>query len=214
VPEDQRPSPAVHVREAAERFGIAVPARPAAPTQLLASARQQLIEDHVDELQRVTDPWDYPTGTAPVVDVANVAHSLADVVLIAYGTAAAYGIDLDPVIAEVHRSHLTQRRATAAGNVRQGGAFIPPNVPAVLAGQRDGSDSTDHGWWADQVVQALVPAGDEFDPEMPGDWLDAPHDQLPAGDAPWEAITQGRGAVVWQLLASLCDASGPRGAQP
>ncbi len=37
-----------------------------------------------------------------------LAHELADVVYVAYGTALVHGVDLDAVIAEIHRSNMTK----------------------------------------------------------------------------------------------------------
>jgi len=199
-----RQSPSLWVREAGVRFGIPAPARPANPGTSLAEARQQLLDQAVEELRQAIDPWDYPSGTAPAVDVAAVAAGLANVALVTFGTAAAYGIALDPVIAEVHRANLTQRGVNAHGHARQGNEYSAPDVAAVMAGQRDGSDPSDRGWWADHVLEAAVPVGEEFDPELAARWLDEPHDQL-GGYAPWTAITDGRGDLIWRNLATLCD---------
>lgn len=204
------PSPSQHVREASLRFGMPLPARPVNPGSALAESRQQLIDQAVDVLRHATDPWDYPTGTAPAVDVAAVAEALADVVLVAYGTAATYGIGLDPVIAEVHRANLTQRRTDAHGHIRQGTSYCPPYVAAVLAGQRDGSDPSDRDWWAEQVAEAAPTTGDwDVDVELASRWLDEPHDQLD-GHTPWAAIASGCGWLVWRHLDGVCDQSDAR----
>src|SRR5262245_52918208 len=41
-------------------------------------------------------------------DVVKIADALADIVYVAYGTAVTYGIDLDAVLAEVHRSNMSK----------------------------------------------------------------------------------------------------------
>ena len=198
------PSPSVYVAEATRRFDLPAPARPTNPGHLLAESRQRLLEQAAEQLRAATDPWDYPSGTAPAVDVAAVAEALADVVLVAFGTAAAYGVDLDAALAEVHRANLTQRRADVHGHARQGAEYSAPDVAAVLAGQRDGSDPSDRPWWAEQVMaEAATTADDDVDHGLADRWLDEPHGLL-ANHAPWEVISSGAGDVVWRNLGTLC----------
>jgi predicted HAD superfamily Cof-like phosphohydrolase len=70
-----------------------------------------------------------------------VAHELADVVYVAYGTALVHGIDLDEVIAEIHRSNMTklgpdgQVARRADGKVLKGDHYRAPDVSAVLRRQ-------------------------------------------------------------------------------
>lgn len=150
-----------------------------------------------------------PVRTAPAVDVAAVARDLADVVLTAFGTAAAYGIDLDPVLAEVHRATLTQRHANAHGHARHGSEYSAPDVAAVLARQHDGSQPGDRAWWVSHILDAIAD-GDEDPAALEGlealaaGWLVQPTDDL-AGWAPWALITSGAGHVVWRHVADLSD---------
>lgn len=70
-----------------------------------------------------------------------LAHELADVVYVAYGTALVHGVDLDAVIAEVHRSNMSKlgpdgsvsRRAD--GKVLKGEHYAAPDVAGVLRRQ-------------------------------------------------------------------------------
>lgn len=70
-----------------------------------------------------------------------LAHELADVVYVAYGTALVHGIDLDAVIAEIHRANMTKlgpdgrvsRRAD--GKVLKGDHYQAPDVSDVLRNQ-------------------------------------------------------------------------------
>ena len=59
---------------------------------------------------------------------------------VACGTAPAYGIDLDAVLAEVHRANLTKlgddaRPVVRDGKVVKGARFERPDVAAVLHAQ-------------------------------------------------------------------------------
>lgn len=94
--------------------------------------RQALIEEEVAEL----------AAAAAAHDLVGVADALADIVYVAYGTAHVYGIDLDAVLDEVHASNMTKLGADgrpirrADGKVLKGPAYVPPNIAAVLAGER------------------------------------------------------------------------------
>ena len=71
-------------------------------------------------------------------DLVNAAHELADVVYVCYGTAVQFGINLDVVLAEVHRANMSKieldgtvlRRAD--GKVLKGSQFRAADVAAVL----------------------------------------------------------------------------------
>lgn len=114
-----------------ERFGLTIASRPTLPSAELAELRQRLLTEEVAEVGEAA-----ARGSA-----VEVAHELADVVYVAYGTALTYGIDLDAVIAEVHRANLSKlapdgeadRRAD--GKVRKGEHYQPPDVEGVLRAQ-------------------------------------------------------------------------------
>jgi predicted HAD superfamily Cof-like phosphohydrolase len=90
--------------------------------------RMALILEEVEELaQAMTDG-----------DVVEVADALADIVYVIYGTALHYGIDLDAVVAEVHRSNMSKLGADGKplkrldGKVLKPDTYFPPNVAAIL----------------------------------------------------------------------------------
>lgn len=74
-------------------------------------------------------------------ELADVAKELADVVYVAYGTAFSLGIDLDAVLAEVHRSNMAKRGPDGRfmfredGKVLKGPGYTPPDIAAVLTGE-------------------------------------------------------------------------------
>jgi predicted HAD superfamily Cof-like phosphohydrolase len=113
------------VRSFHERFGLTVSSSPTLPSPDLAELRQALLVEEVGELGKAA-------ARGALVDVA---HELADVVYVAYGTALTYGIDLDSVIAEVHRANLTKLTPPGGGKVRKGEQFRPPDVAAVVRKQ-------------------------------------------------------------------------------
>jgi len=112
-----------------EAFGLPVRHRPTADIPAdEAVLRQALLDEEVDELRTAVGEG----------DVVGIADALADIVYIACGTAHAYGIDLDAVVAEVHRSNMTKLGGDGRpvyredGKVLKGPSYEPPQLSAVL----------------------------------------------------------------------------------
>jgi predicted HAD superfamily Cof-like phosphohydrolase len=68
------------------------------------------------------------------VDLAKVADGLADLKYVTEGTAVTWGIPLDAVFAEVHRSNMTKRGGTkdAHGKLGKPLTYEPPDIAGVL----------------------------------------------------------------------------------
>ncbi|MFJ4775397.1 MazG nucleotide pyrophosphohydrolase domain-containing protein [Streptomyces sp. NPDC088762] len=119
------------VRAFHRAFGLGVGSAPANVSPELARHRQVLLEEEVAELAEATE-----SGR-----LADIAQELADVVYIAYGTAAVHGIDLDAVLAEVHRANMSKLGPDGRpsyredGKVLKGPSYRPPQVADVLRAQ-------------------------------------------------------------------------------
>ncbi|MCM1973955.1 MULTISPECIES: MazG nucleotide pyrophosphohydrolase domain-containing protein [Streptomyces] len=135
-------SPAELVRAFHHAFGLDARTRPTEVSPELAKHRGELLAEEAAEVAEVsvTGPLD------------RLAHELADVVYVAYGTALVHGIDLDAVIAEIHRSNMTKlgpdgtvsRRSD--GKVLKGDHYEAPDVAGVLRRQGwDGGDRVADG---------------------------------------------------------------------
>ena len=78
-------------------------------------------------------------------DHAKIAQELADVVIVAYGAALTYGIDLDAAVAEVHRANMSKLGADGRpvyredGKVLKGPNYKKPDMEFVLEIQRRGA---------------------------------------------------------------------------
>jgi predicted HAD superfamily Cof-like phosphohydrolase len=97
----------------------------------LAKLRTALLKEEVSELiDAVNDS-----------DIVALADALADIVYVAYGTAVTYGIDLDRVLHEVHRSNMSKLGKDgepifrADGKVVKSSQYRPPDVAGVLKSQ-------------------------------------------------------------------------------
>jgi predicted HAD superfamily Cof-like phosphohydrolase len=90
--------------------------------------RLSLIDEEVDELRDAID----------LQDLVGVADALADIVYVVCGTAHCFGIDLDAVIAEVHRSNMSKLDSSGQpiyredGKVMKAPNYEPPNIRRAL----------------------------------------------------------------------------------
>ncbi|MBW8796746.1 MAG: hypothetical protein JF597_25050 [Streptomyces sp.] len=124
-------SPARLVREFHHAFGLDARTTPTEVSAELAAHRGELLAEEAAEVAEVAvgGPLD------------RLAHELADVVYVAYGTALVHGIDLDAVLAEIHRSNMSklgpdgQVARRADGKVLKGEHYRAPDVSAVLRRQ-------------------------------------------------------------------------------
>ncbi|MCS0605743.1 hypothetical protein NX794_31745 [Streptomyces sp. LP11] len=124
-------SPADLVRAFHLAFGLDARSAPEEVSPELAAHRGELLAEEAAEVAEVAveGPLD------------RLAHELADVVYVAYGTALVHGIDLDEVIAEIHRANMSklgpdgQVARRADGKVLKGEHYRAPDVSAVLRRQ-------------------------------------------------------------------------------
>lgn len=69
-------------------------------------------------------------------DLIEIADGLGDCMYIIYGTAAVYGIPLDEVFAEIHRSNMTKLiggvQYRLDGKIMKGAAYERPDIARVL----------------------------------------------------------------------------------
>ena len=87
----------------------------AAPTVVDGRTRElrvKLIQEEFDELKEAMESGDLPS----------IAKEMADLLYVVYGTAVSYGIDMDPVFREVHRSNMSK----VGGYKREDGKWIKP----------------------------------------------------------------------------------------
>jgi len=73
-------------------------------------------------------------------DIVEVADGLGDLVYFIYGMAAKAGIDLDPIVAEIHRSNMTKKGGSKPGrdipfDAYKDEDYSPPNIEAILFGE-------------------------------------------------------------------------------
>jgi predicted HAD superfamily Cof-like phosphohydrolase len=100
------------VEEFHHKFDILVNRQPTLPNGAAKELRVRLIQEEFDELN------DAMAGE----NLSAVAKELADLLYVVYGTAVSYGIDMEPVFREVHRSNLSK----VGGYKRADGKWVKP----------------------------------------------------------------------------------------
>lgn len=130
--------PQMMVEEFHRKFDIAVSDRPSLPEEATRHLRVRLIQEEFEELQHAMAAQDLP----------GVAKELADLLYVVYGTAVSYGVDMDPVFREVHRSNLSK----VGGHKRADGKWVKPptyspaQVEPLLDAQSSGHSSSARSW--------------------------------------------------------------------
>ena len=116
------------VEEFHRKFEILVQGAPGDLDEDTKRLRVRLIQEEFDELK----------AAMAAGDLAAVAKEMADLLYVVYGTAVSYGIDMEPVFQEVHRSNLSK----VGGYKRPDGKWIKPStyspaeVEPILVAQR------------------------------------------------------------------------------
>lgn len=117
------------VREFHERFGVTANDRPTWCGNDVHRLRVALIEEELAEFRNAGEAQD------PV----EIADALADLLYVVYGAGVTYGIDLEPVFREIHRSNMSKGepkvRRRPDGKILKGDHYVPPDVRSIVEAQ-------------------------------------------------------------------------------
>lgn len=114
----------------------AIPTAPTIPHPDTLSLRRTLIQEEYREVMAAfADAFTVLDGEMDTaVDLAPLAHELADLLYVVYGTFATLGINADAVYAEVHRANMEKlggpRRAD--GKLLKPPGWQPANIRDIL----------------------------------------------------------------------------------
>ena len=115
------------VRDFHQAFGQRIGDKPEFPNDDERKLRVKLLKEEV---------WEYMDGES-FNDLVEVADALADIIYIACGTAVSYGIPLDDVFDEVHRSNMAKlvdgkviRRED--GKIQKPEGWTAPDIRSIL----------------------------------------------------------------------------------
>jgi predicted HAD superfamily Cof-like phosphohydrolase len=93
-------------------FDIVAHRKPTVVDDRTRALRERLIQEEFEELKEAMAKH----------DLACIAKEMADLLYVVYGTAVSYGIDMDPVFREVHRSNMSK----VGGYKREDGKWVKP----------------------------------------------------------------------------------------
>jgi predicted HAD superfamily Cof-like phosphohydrolase len=117
------------VRQFHQKYGYANPDKPALISKEAAEARMDLIHEELEEYYQAVQNG----------DLVAIADALADLTYVVVGTAVVHGMDLQPLLDEVHRSNMT--KDPAADNPQKpvkGSRFEHPRLAELLMIQSTG----------------------------------------------------------------------------
>lgn len=119
------------VKEFHETFNHPIATEPALVDDEQAYLREQLItEEHEEFIDASINR-----------DLTAISDALGDLVYVCYGTALVYGIDLDAVIEEIHRSNMSKLNPDGTVTYRQDGKVLKgenykePDIYGVIYGR-------------------------------------------------------------------------------
>jgi len=148
------------VREFHFAFGVAVAAKPRLPSADWSPERQAAIDNAIDALEALADAMREPTHDDGATrwlriglmaeemaeyltaedagSLIKIADALGDMGVIADGTALSYGIPLDDVRKEIHRSNMSKLDSNGKpikrgdGKILKSERYSPPDIASVL----------------------------------------------------------------------------------
>lgn len=133
------------VKEFHEKYGHYINTKPfngdkypCFPRELVI-LREKLITEEAKEFSE----WSYENydilDNIPI-NIIEIADALADLLYVVFGAAIAYGIPIDKVFAEVHRSNMTKSMEkdtkSIKGKTIKGPNYEPPNIRKILLEER------------------------------------------------------------------------------
>lgn len=130
APEPIPTTAADQVRQFHEAIGAPVLDKPTIPSEARCKLRGALLWEESREALE-----EFAKAREGNGDLAAIAKELADVIVVTYGAALEYGIDLDAVLVAVHESNMSkvegmERRAD--GKVLKGPNYRKPDIAGVL----------------------------------------------------------------------------------
>lgn len=125
------------VRDFHTAIGDTLPLHPGCPSDTVCLLRYKLIREEYEEAANEILRGGDIAFVMGDCDLAAVAKELADLMYVVYGTALAFGIDLEPVFKAVHENNMTKvggpRRPD--GKVLKTDKYVAPDIASVLAQQ-------------------------------------------------------------------------------
>lgn len=115
------------VRDFHEKFGLMAAQRPQFPDAATIELRQSLIEEETAEFRKA----------CTARDLVEAADALADLLYVVHGAAVSFGIDLEPIFEEVHRTNMAKSGGPRRGDgkILKPAGWQPPQIRPLLEQQ-------------------------------------------------------------------------------
>tara|TARA_Y100001970_G_scaffold279362_1_gene386563 strand:- start:745 stop:1113 length:369 start_codon:yes stop_codon:yes gene_type:complete len=116
------------VKEFMFTFGQEVKENPEFPNDNIVDLRIKLIEEELQELK----------DAIKNNDIVEVADALTDILVVTYGAAASWGLEIDKCFNEVHRSNMSKLSVDGKpiyneyGKVMKGPNYSPPDLKKYI----------------------------------------------------------------------------------
>jgi predicted HAD superfamily Cof-like phosphohydrolase len=120
------------VRDFMRAMGQDIPKYPIVPSPVVLKLRVNLIDEEFKEFMDALP--DSLEDESNVEILSKIADSIADLLYVVYGAAVAFGIDIHPILDEIHRSNMTKFDGVirSDGKVLKGASYDPPRVTNIL----------------------------------------------------------------------------------
>ena len=123
------------VKEFHKKYGHHTINSPGRPLDEIVELRHKLITEEAIEFYDASDmllnTLDTPLSNERYI--IEIADAIADLLYVVFGAALAYGIPIERVFAEVHRSNMTKStEKNVHGKTIKGDAYEPPRIKEVL----------------------------------------------------------------------------------
>lgn len=109
-------------------FGQEIPKKAGFPDEKTIELRVKLIREEVKEWEEALVNKDFP----------NAMQELVDILVVSYGAALAFGVNLDPLFKEVHRANMSKLGPNGEvlrredGKILKSSSFVPANIERVM----------------------------------------------------------------------------------
>lgn len=112
--------PAEMLKEFHDKYGCSL-------NPYIIETRRKLLKEEAREYQEAEDQN----------DLVAIADALGDIVYVVFGTALLYGLDLDQILEEMHRSNMTKTKPEIyGGKVFKGPDYSPPDIRKIVWGTK------------------------------------------------------------------------------
>jgi predicted HAD superfamily Cof-like phosphohydrolase len=98
------------------------------PSLAVSAFRVRLIREELSEFKEATQKYNF----------VEIADALGDLLYVVLGAGVAYGIDLEPIFQEIHKSNMTKFEdgyVRADGKLIKGPKYSPPDLFPILIKQ-------------------------------------------------------------------------------